>query len=144
MPLGTETISGTEATGKLAVSGHVIEHLRQQAADVDGICGSEKGALAQGFVGEGLLDQALAIVKGAGNFERGDVFAESGELFFLGFADAFGRIKNHDADARDAQKSMGNGASGVARCGDQDGEGRGIRRERNSPSSGPGSGRRNP
>ena len=34
-------------------------------------------------IGKSLFDEALAIVEGARYFERGDVFAERGELFFL-------------------------------------------------------------
>ena len=73
-------------------------------------------------VGEGLFDEALAIVKGAANFEGGDVFAERGELFFLGFADALGGIKNDDANAGNAEKTVSNGATGVAGSGDEHGE----------------------
>ncbi len=109
--------------GKLAVSGYVVEHLRQEAADVDGVGGCEKDTLIEWFVREGLLHEPLTIVEGAGNFERGDVFTEGGELFFLGFADAFGRIKDHDANAGHAEKSMSDGATCVSGSGDQHSEG---------------------
>src|SRR5208283_5039615 len=107
---------------QLAVGGDVIEHLREQTANVDGIRGGEKGALIEWFVGKGLLDETLAIVKGAGDFNSGDVLAECGELFFLGFADALGRIKNDNANAGDAEKTVSDGAAGVAGSSDENGE----------------------
>ena len=107
---------------QLAIRGDVIEHLRKKAANVDGIGGSEKGALVELFVGEGLFDEALAIVEGAADFEGGDVLAQRGELLFLGFADALGRIKNDDANAGNAEKAVSNGAAGVTGSGDQNRE----------------------
>ena len=106
----------------MAVSGDVIEHLRKKAANVDGIGGSEKGALVELVVGEGLFDEALAIVEGAADFEGGDVLAERRELLFLGFADALGRIKNDDANAGNAEKAVSNGAAGVTGRSDQNRE----------------------
>lgn len=100
----------------------MVEHLRKEAADVNGVGGCEEDALIELLVGESLFDEALAIVEGAGDFESGDVLAESGELFLLGFADAFRRIKNHDADSGHAKKTVGNGAAGVTGSGDKDGE----------------------
>ncbi len=38
-----------------------------------------------------LFGEALAVVKGAGNFERGDILSQSGELLFLSVADALAR-----------------------------------------------------
>ena len=108
--------------GKLAVGGDVIEHLREQATDIDGIRGSEEGALIELLVGESLLDEALAIVKGAGNFEGGDIVAERGELFFLGFADALRRIEDHDPNAGNAKKAVCDGTAGVAGSSDENGE----------------------
>ena len=108
--------------GQLAVSGDVIEHLRKKAANVDGIGGSEKGALVELVIGEGLFDEALAIVEGAADFEGGDVLAERGELLFLRFADALGGIKNDDANAGNAEKAVSNGAAGVTGSSDQNRE----------------------
>jgi len=108
--------------GQLAVGSDVIEHLRQQAANVDGVGGSEKGALCELLVGEGLLDETLAIVEGPGNLQRGNVLAEGGELFFLGFADALRRIKNDNANAGNAEKTVGDSAARVARSGDKNGK----------------------
>ncbi len=82
----------------------------------------EECALVQLDVGEGLFDQALAIVERAGDFERGDIFAERGKLFFLRVADAFRRIENDDANSRDAQESMCDGAARVAGGCHQNGE----------------------
>ena len=82
----------------------------------------KKRTLIELLVGEGLLDQALAIVEGAGDFEGGDVLTEGGELFFLGFADAFRRIKDNDADSGDAEKTVGDGTAGVTGSGNKDGE----------------------
>ena len=45
-------------------------------------------ALVQIGVRKSLLDQPLAIIECSGDFERSDIFAERGELFFLRFADA--------------------------------------------------------
>jgi hypothetical protein len=107
---------------QLAIRGHVIEHLRKQAADVDGVCGREEGTLVELLVGESLLDEALAIVEGARDFEGGNVLTESGELLFLRFANAFGRIENDDADSGDSEESVGDGAAGITRGGDENGE----------------------
>src|SRR5208337_2729041 len=107
---------------QLAIRGDVIEHLREQAADIDGVCGSEKRALIESFVGERLLDQALAIVKGAGNLERRDVLSQGSELLFLSLANALRGIENDDADSGDAKKSVGHSAPGIARSGHEDGE----------------------
>jgi len=107
---------------QLAICGDMIKHLRKQAAHVDGICGREKRALIELLVGEGLLDQTLAVVESALDFESSDVLTKCGELLLLGGANPFGRIKNHDADAGDAEKSVSDGAAGVPRSGDKDGE----------------------
>jgi hypothetical protein len=107
---------------QLAISGDVVEHLREQAADVDGVRGGKEGTLIEGFVGEGLLDEALAVVESAGYFEGGNVLAQCGELFFLCLADAFQRIENDNADSRNAEKSVGHGASRVSGGGDENSE----------------------
>ena len=78
-----------------------------------------KRALVQLDVGKCLLHEALAIIECAGHFERGDIFAESGELFFLSLADALRRIKNHDTNSRHAEKPMRHGAASVTRSRDK-------------------------
>jgi len=108
--------------GQLAVGGHVIEHLREQPANIDGIGGGEESALIERFIGEGLLDEALTVVEGAGDFQRGDIFAERGELLFLGFADALGRIQDDHANTGNAEEAVRDGTAGVAGSGDQDSE----------------------
>lgn len=113
---------GHGSDGQLAIRGDMIEHLRKQPADVDGIGGGEEGALVELFIGEGLLDQTLAIVEGAGDFKGGNVLAECGELFFLSVTDALGWIEDDDANAGHVKKAVGNRAAGISRSGDKNGE----------------------
>ncbi len=100
----------------------MVEHLRQQAADIDGVRGGYKRALVQLGVGKGLLHQALAIIKRAANFESGDIFAEGSELFFLRFADALGGVENHHANSGYAEKAVRDGAAGIAGRGHKNGQ----------------------
>jgi hypothetical protein len=108
--------------GQLAVGRDMIEHLRKQTGNVDGVGGGEEGAVVELLVGEGLLNQTLAIVEGTGNFERGDVLAECGELLLLSFADALRGIQNNDTNVRHPEKSVSHCAAGVAGSGDENGK----------------------
>jgi len=113
---------GNRGDGQLAVSCDVIEHLRKQTAHVDGVGGGKKRAMVELLVGEGLFDETLAVIEGAGDFKRGDVLSERGELLFLSFADAFRGIENDDANVGHAQKAVSDGAAGVAGSCDQNGK----------------------
>ena len=70
LPLGVQTIGDSVAPGLTAQLGdglEVIDHLRQQPADVDGVRGGQRNLSAQARVGERLFDQSLAIVEAAGH-----------------------------------------------------------------------------
>ncbi len=107
---------------QLPVRRHVVEHLRKKPRNIDGICRSQKRALVELRIGKSLLHQPLAIVKRAGHFERGDVFAERGELLFLRLANALGRIEDHHTDSRHAQEAVRYRAAGVTRGRHQHGQ----------------------
>src|SRR5262249_53373546 len=61
------------------------------------------------------LHKPLTVVKGAGHFQCGDIFAERRELLLLRDADAVRGIKNHNANPWHAKKSLSDGAPGIAR-----------------------------
>ena len=61
----------------------VIEGLGEEAADVDGVGGSERQSGVEVRVGEGSADESLAVVEGAADGHGGDVAAQGRELGFL-------------------------------------------------------------
>jgi len=60
-PLGTETISGTDATGN-GGRRRRDKHLREKPADIDGVRWGQERALVSSRR-EGLLHEALAVVR---------------------------------------------------------------------------------
>jgi hypothetical protein len=104
----------------LRVGVEVVEGLRQEAGHVDAVGRGEEEGVVEFLIQEGLFDEALAVVERAVDLDGRDVPAERRKLFFLNLADlAFG-IEDADLDAGDAEKTVGNGATRVARRGYED------------------------
>ena len=107
-------------TAQLGDSLEVIDHLRQQPADVDGVRRRQRDLAAQARVGERVLHQFLAVVEAAGHGVRADVgrgiVVEHRELGLLRRAHAAFRVQNHDARAGDTVECVRHGAAGIARC----------------------------
>jgi len=70
-------------------------------------------------VGEGLLDEVLAVVELAVHRKGQDVLPDRVELLFLHPADLVARVDNIDADPLDAPEGLAHGAARVARGGDK-------------------------
>ena len=114
----------------------VVERLRQQAAQADGVGRAQPRRRRQLRIGQRGLHQALAVVEGAGHLQGVDVVAQRGELLLLQAADAARRIEQHHLDTAAAPEGARHGAAGVAGGRDQhhDALSAGIRAERRASS----------
>ena len=110
------------ALGQLSATMNVVETLRHEAREVDRVGRGEVEVLGEFAIEEGGFHQGLAIVEGAIDFERGDVTAERGELFFLKAGDFTLWVEDHHAGARNVVKRRSNGATGIAGSRDQNSE----------------------
>ena len=97
----------------------VVERLRQEAGDVDGVGGRQVEARVEVGVEECLLHERLAVVEGAVYLQRGDVAPEGSELLLLDVADLPLGVEHVDADALDAEEAVCHGAPGVTGRGDE-------------------------
>ena len=110
----------------MRIGGKVVDDLRHQAADVDGVGARKHGAgglqaLGQFLIGKDTLDGALGVVKVAADTADGDVFALlCGHLQVLDAADLALGIKDGNARARGVGKAGECGLAGVARRGGDD------------------------
>ena len=105
----------------LRVSVEVVECLRQEAGYVDRIGRSQPETFVQFPIEESAFDQPLAVVERAVDLKGRNVPAERRKLFFLDLADLAFRVEHHDVDALHAEETVGYGAAGIARRGDQHG-----------------------
>ena len=108
---------GTADAVHLGVGVEVIEGLRQEARDVDGVGRGELQVGVEVGVDEGGLDERLTVVEDAVHLQRGDVTPEGGELAFLNRADLALGVEYKDADAGHIEETVGYGAARVARGG---------------------------
>ena len=115
-------LCGTE---KSRVSPDVVSNLRNEAADVDGVCGGELVACCGKLlllcgIRENLLDAALGIVEVAADSDNAGIFPLLRyHLALLNRRDTVLRIENNDLRARNIRKACQRSLSGVARGGRQ-------------------------
>ena len=121
-------VAGLDSAGaqQLRIGGKVVDDLRYQAADVDGVGARKHRAgslqtLGKLLIGKDALDGALGVVKVAADAADGDVIALlRGHLQILHAADFALGIKDGDARARRVGKTGECGLAGVARRGGDD------------------------
>ena len=105
---------------EVAVCGKVIDDLRAEPAEVDGIGGRENHALffqraRHVPIGKDLFDGGLAVVEIPLDGEHADVVPLlNGHLALLHFADALVRIKDHDFDAFRVLEALERRLAGIA------------------------------
>ena len=110
----------------MRIGGKVVDDLRYQTADVDGVgarkhCASGLQALGKLLIGKDALDGALGVVKVAADAADGDVVALlRGHLQVLDAADLALGIKDSDARARSVGKAGKCCLARVARRGGDD------------------------
>ena len=107
---------------ELRVGPEIVEHLRDEAGDVDRIPRSERKRPGQLGIGQCLLGEFLAIIERPGNFDGGDIPSQRRELLFLRFTNTSGGIKDYHADAGEAEKPVRDGTPGVAGSGGDHGQ----------------------
>ena len=110
---------GPPAGAKAHAGEEVVERLRQQAAQADGVRRAQACRGHQLRVGQGALHQSLAVVERARHLQGVDVVAERGELLLLQGADAARRIQQHHLDTPASPEGARHGAAGVAGGRDQ-------------------------
>ena len=115
-PEGTEKTISSPLLCQLGVCVDVVDALRHDPAEVDGV-GRGQIELRKPGVGEGLLHQVLAVVELAVHGQGQDVVADRVELLLLHPADFVSRVEDPDADPLDALEGLADGASRVARGG---------------------------
>ena len=121
-------LSGSDGTlfHHLAVSVDVIDHLRNQTADVDGVRRRELESCCvqtcrQVCVSEHVFDVRLCVIEvSVDGHNRGVVAFLCHHLFFLDGADAVLRIEHDDACVRHISESVKRRFSGVTRSRRQD------------------------
>ena len=112
-----------DVAGRAAGQGEVVEHLRQQAAEIDRVGRRQPHVAAQVVVGKRPLDQRLAVVERPLHGQRRDVVAERRHLRFLHVADLPFRIEHDDARVGHAVKGLRHRAARVAGRRDQNRQG---------------------
>ena len=121
-------VAGLDGAGaqQLRIGGKVVDDLRYQAADVDGV-GARKHragglqALGKLLIGKDALDSTLGVVEVAADAAHGDVVALlRGHLQVLDAANLALGIKDGDARARSVSKTGERGLARVARRGGDD------------------------
>ena len=121
-------IAGLDGAGaqQLRIGGKVVDDLRHQAADVDGVGARKHGAgglqaLGQLLIGKDALDGTLGVIEVAADAADGDVAALlRGHLQILHAADLALGIKDGDARARGVGKAGECCLACVARRGGDD------------------------
>ncbi len=106
----------------------VVDHLRQQSADIDAVGGTEPKPASQCRITEGLFHQSLTIIEGAGDPQRRDILPPACQLLFLSRTHEARRVQDHHAHPRPPVEGRGHCASGVA--GGRHQYGQGLRRRR--------------
>ena len=114
-------------TEELGVGGEIINHLRHQTPDVDGVGGGEhagRGCIGRLIVfGKGFLHTALAVIKIAANGTDTHVGALLGDhLGLLHGRNAAVGEEDGDVSAGDVMKALQSGLSRVAGGGSEDGD----------------------
>src|SRR5699024_10890186 len=104
---------------KLRQSTAIIEHLRQQTADVDRIGRTEAKLILQYWIRKSLFDHGLAIVKSPFHFQSRYVAANSSQLLLLKLADFSAGIQQAHIDSFSTFKGATNGTAGIARGGNK-------------------------
>ena len=115
-PLGTETIV---ARPSAAGQDEVIEHLRQQPAEIDRIRRRQPHVTTQVIVGERPLDERLAVVERPLDGERRDVVPERRHLRFLDVAHLPFGVEHDHSCIRHSVKRLRHRAARVAGRGDE-------------------------
>ena len=100
----------------------IIDALRQQPADVDGVGGRQRNG-PERRIGKGAFHQRLAIVERAVYGDRADVVPQRGHLLPLAVADLGDGEQHQHADPVHAVKRAGHGRAGIPACGRQDRQG---------------------
>ena len=113
-PEGTEKTISSPFFGELGVSVDVVDALRHDPAEVDGV-GRGQVEMRKPRVGEGLFHKVLAVVELAVHGQGQDVVADRVELLLLHPADFVSRVEDIDADPLDAFEGLADGAPRVAR-----------------------------
>ena len=121
-------IAGLDGAGaqQLRIGGKVVDDLRHQAPDVDGVGARKHRAggfktLGKLLIGKDALDGTLGVVEVATDAADGDVVALlRGHLQVLDAANLALGIKDGDARARGVGKAGECGLAGIARCGGDD------------------------
>ena len=114
---------------QVAVSGHIIDDLRHQTAEIDGVGGREfhiflRQELFHIRIGENIFDAGLGIVEiTVDRTDRHVAAGLRGHLQFLHRTDPVLRIKYDDAGFIDVRETVQRGLAGIARSGDQDDHG---------------------
>ena len=120
LPLGVQTTHRAPcpvASRHLRERMEVVDHLRQQPADVDRVGRRQPHPPPERRRRRTLARQAMTVVEGAGHGVGADVpvlRVEHRQLRFLRRADASVRIEHDDARVRDAVERVRDGAAGVA------------------------------
>ena len=122
MPLGVQKTRSRSDGGKLGPGAEVVEDLRQEAPDVDGVGRGEGHPAAEIAIGKGGLGELLTVVEGALDGQCTDVLAEGRELSFLEIADLSVGEEDDDPGVGETEERIGHRAAGVARGGDEDRE----------------------
>src|SRR5436190_11113201 len=107
---------------ELCRGGEIVDCLRGDASEVDGVHGRQADAARKILVSEELLQELLRVVKSAFDGDGGDIReVRHRHLATLHLADAIVWIEHHDIDVRKVTKRRDRGGAGVAGGGDHDG-----------------------